>query len=202
MTILTIAGSPQSQSRSARLLEFAADRLLERGNEVDQLRIRELPAEALLQREHRHPVLQRSVARVARASGIVVATPVYNAAYSGLLKAFLDLLPPGALEDKVILPIATAGGAAHGLALDYALKPVLSALGARYVLGGIYALDHQVNWSPETGLQLDAEIAYRLEESLQRMAEAVGPLLPSADAGSVPPPLPADFDSEFARCWD
>lgn len=40
---------------------------------------------------------------------VILATPVYKAAYSGLLKTFLDLLPQGGLRDKVVLPIARNG---------------------------------------------------------------------------------------------
>ena len=57
---------------------------------------------------------------------VIVATPIYKAAYSGLLKVFLDLLPAEALRGKTVLPLASGGSVAHLLALDYALKPVLS----------------------------------------------------------------------------
>ena len=63
-SILAITGSPAPYSRSSLLAELAATRLLERGFEVDQLPVRELPAEALLQLNHQHPVIQRSLARV------------------------------------------------------------------------------------------------------------------------------------------
>ena len=66
-----------------------------------------------------------SLAQVANAQLIVVATPVYKAAYSGLLKVFLDLLPQTALAGKTVLPLATGGSPHHMLALDCALRPVL-----------------------------------------------------------------------------
>ena len=56
----------------------------------------------------------------------------------------LDLLDEKALAGKVVLPIATGGSPAHLLALEYGLKPVLSALGARHILAGVYATDKQV----------------------------------------------------------
>jgi FMN reductase len=202
MTVLTIAGSPVPHSPSSRLVEFAAARLIERGTDVDQLNIRELPPEALLRLNHEHPLLQRSLAWVARASAIIVATPVYRAAYTGLLKAFLDLLPPDAFKGKVLLPIATAGSPAHGLVLDYALNPVLSALGARNVLRGVFALDHQVTWAPETGLQLDPEIDSQIDEGIQRIADNTG-----SHSGSVSPAADSffpsyDLDPTLERCWD
>jgi FMN reductase len=66
---------------------------------------------------------------------VVVATPVYKAAYSGLLKVFLDVLPQTALKGKLVLPLATGGSPHHMLALDYALRPVLQSLGAPHTAG-------------------------------------------------------------------
>ncbi|MGA0423628.1 NAD(P)H-dependent oxidoreductase [Escherichia coli] len=66
-----------------------------------------------------------------QADGLIVATPAPNAACSGALKTLLDLLPERALQGKVVLPLATGGTVAHLLAVDYALKPVLSALKAQ-----------------------------------------------------------------------
>src|SRR5256885_12419558 len=40
---------------------------------------------------------------------VVVATPIYKASYSGVLKSFLDLLPQFGLAGKVVLPLATGG---------------------------------------------------------------------------------------------
>jgi hypothetical protein len=58
---------------------------------------------------------------------------VYKASFSGALKTLLDLFPERALEGKVVLPFATGGTIAHMLAVDYALKPVLSALKAQEI---------------------------------------------------------------------
>jgi FMN reductase len=70
-----------------------------------------------------------------------VATPIYKAAYTGLLKALLDLLPQYAFADKSVLPLATGGTTAHVLAIDYALRPVLTSLGAAHVAQGYFVLD-------------------------------------------------------------
>jgi FMN reductase len=103
---------------------------------------------------------------VARARAVVVATPVYKAAYSGVLKVFLDLLPQTALRDKVVLPLATGGSPHHMLALDYALRPVLQSLSARHILPGVYATDSQVTPLPEGGYHFGAELADRLKEAV------------------------------------
>jgi FMN reductase len=87
------------------------------------------------------------------------------------LKAFLDLLPQKALSGKVILPLATGGTLAHLLAIDYALKPVLSELGARNFLGSVYALDRQIQKQEDESFQLDADIEERLKQSLDELVE-------------------------------
>ena len=78
--------------------------------------------------------IQAALEQVAQATAVVVATPVYKAAYRGLLKEFLDLLPQFGLTEKVVLPLATGGSRSHMLALDYTLRQVLSSLAAKHVL--------------------------------------------------------------------
>lgn len=86
------------------------------------------------------------MALVDETDALVVATPIYQAAYSGLLKTFLDLLPQHAFAGKPVLPLATGGSPAHVLALDYALRPVLTALGAQ-VSQGRFILDRHITAS-------------------------------------------------------
>ncbi|MEY4321136.1 MAG: hypothetical protein RLZZ471_1077, partial [Actinomycetota bacterium] len=105
-----------------------------------------------------------AINRVADAQAVVVATPVYKAAYSGVLKVFLDLLPQAGFKDKVVLPLATGGSPHHMLALDYALRPVLQSLGARQILSGVYASDSQVPKTESGGYQVSEEIEARLAE--------------------------------------
>jgi FMN reductase len=168
-TVLLLAGSPSAPSRSTALLEAVGTRLALRGARIERVTVRELPAAALLAGDASHPALQRAAEQLAQARAVVVATPVYKAAYSGVLKAFLDLLPQSALKAKTVLPLATGGSPHHMLALDYALRPVLQALAARHVLAGVYATDAQVTLTPEGAYQLQAELAQRLDDSVQTL---------------------------------
>lgn len=173
MSIVTIAGSPSAQSRSTRLLEEAGAWLKEEGYSHRAIAVRDLPADSLLQANVNSPALQAASKLVEKASGVIIATPVYKAAYSGALKAFLDILPQHAFAGKVVLPIVTGGSPAHMLAMDYALKPVLAALGARYVLTGVYATESQIRTREDGSLELDDNIALRLEDALQRFSESL-----------------------------
>ena len=174
MTVLLLAGSPSEKSRSAALLDAVQQRLQLRGVQVERLHIRDLSPQALLLADVGNPTVSRAVAQVARARALVVATPVYKAAYSGVLKVFLDLLPQTALKDKHVLPLATGGSPNHMLALDYALRPVLQSLGAHHILPGIYATDAQVVLLSEGGYQIHADIDRRLDEAVDTLvAEAL-----------------------------
>lgn len=171
MTVLLIAGSPTSPSRSTALLESVGERLARRGADIDRLVIRDLPAQPLLLAQWDHPVIERAIAQVARAQVVVVATPVYKAAYAGVLKVFLDLLAQDALKGKTVLPLATGGSPHHMLALDYALRPVLQALAARHILPGVYATDAQITLTPERAYQVHRDLAPRLDDAADLLAD-------------------------------
>ena len=133
------------------------------------VRIRDLPATALLHANFANPEIVNALSRVAKADVVVIATPIYKAAYSGLLKAFLDLLPQDGLQHKAVVALATGGSPAHFLAVDYALKPVLSALRTREVLDTVYATDSQLAKLADGIYTANTEI----EERLQRAAYQV-----------------------------
>jgi len=173
MSILLIAGSPSAPSRSSRLLQYASEQLVLRGHRTSTLQVRDLPAQALLHAEFGNAELKAAQAIVAEADAVVIATPVYKAAYSGLLKTFLDLLPQDGLDGKLVLPLATGGSQSHMLALDYALRPVLTSLSARHVLPSIYATDAQVVWSAEAGLAIDPGILARLQTGIDNLSASL-----------------------------
>jgi FMN reductase len=164
MSIVALSGSPSANSRSTALLRHALGRLAD-GPARTEIALRELPPAALLQADAAHPAIRAACEQLAAARLVIVATPIYKAAYSGLLKTFLDLLPQDALRGKTVLPLATGGSAAHLLALDYALRPVLAALGARHQLDAVYACDAQLARTPE-GYAVAGELAARIERAL------------------------------------
>lgn len=170
MSIVSISGSPSQRSRSAWLLHLAHDRLAESEGGGRFIAVRDLPAGALLAADTDAPLVRDAIEAVHGADLVIVATPIYKAAYSGLLKAFLDLLPQDALRGKTVLPLATGGSLAHLLALDYALKPVLAALGARDILDGVFASDAQLAPLPDGGYAPDDALLARLERALEPVA--------------------------------
>jgi FMN reductase len=61
---------------------------------------------------------------------LVVATPLYKATYTGLLKLFVDRFPRDALAGTVAIPLVTAGFAGQLLAAEVHLRPLLVEVGA------------------------------------------------------------------------
>ncbi|MDZ8055439.1 MAG: NADPH-dependent FMN reductase [Aulosira sp. ZfuVER01] len=172
--ILAIAGSPTHPSRTYALVEYAAQLLSQQKDlSTNIISVRDIPAEVLAYGRYDSPALEQPKALLEKASGVIIATPIYKAAYTGVLKAFLDLLPQKALAGKVVLPLAVGGTIAHLLSVEYALKPVLSELGARHILSTVYAVDKQIKIQPDGSVQFDEEIDHRLQDVVNEFALAV-----------------------------
>jgi FMN reductase len=170
--VLIINGSPSSPSRTGALCDHLARELTGLGLPSQNLVLRDLPAEALIRGQADADGIKEAVALVQAARAIALVTPIYKAAYSGLTKVFLDLLPQFAFNDKLVLPLATAGSPAHVLALDYALRPVLASLGVRHAAAGFVVLERQLEVSPD-GVRLDAEAAQKLRPILEAFVDSV-----------------------------
>jgi FMN reductase len=74
----------------------------------------------------------------------VFASPTYKAAYTGLLKAFLDRYGPNGLAGTVAVPVMTGGWPGHLLAVEVHLRPVLVELGASIPSRGLYVTEPEL----------------------------------------------------------
>ena len=185
MSILLLGGSPSHPSSSSRLLLHIGAQLALQGHDYDTLFVRDLPAQALLHADFGDPAVRQAQALVAAADAVVIATPVYKASCSGILKAFLDLLPQDGLAGKLVLPVATGGSQSHMLALDYALRPILSALDARHVLTSIYATSEQLVLDVDGSLTLHPAIAARVGAGVAHLAELLQVLADKRQPGAA-----------------
>jgi FMN reductase len=173
-SIVALAGSPSVESRTVALLRHIAGGLA--GHDVTVVSVRALPAEALLGADATDPAVAEVVAQVLDADGLIVASPVYKAAYSGVIKTFLDLLPHGALAGKAVLPLLTGGAPVHALAVDYALRPVLTALGARHVVPGLFLIDKQIERTPD-GVVLSRDVQATVDAAVGELTAALPTVL-------------------------
>jgi FMN reductase len=74
----------------------------------------------------------------------VVASPTFKASYTGLLKSFLDWFGAGSLNGVTVVPVMVGAGAAHALAVEVHLRPVLVEIGALLPTRGLYVTEDQL----------------------------------------------------------
>jgi FMN reductase len=172
VNVAIIVGTPNKHSRLQGLIQIVDERLRTTGNvTLNYVHAAELPPEDLIDARFDSPEVIQANKKVVEADAVVIASPVYKASYSGILKAYLDLLPQKGLSGKPVLPLVIGGTISHLLAIDYALKPVLSALGARNILGGVYAVDSWVTRTEQGGFELTEELKARLEASAEELLQ-------------------------------
>jgi FMN reductase len=194
--VLAISGSPSSRSRTAMVTQHVLGLLKSEDLETRFLSVRDLPAEALLRGNTSEPQIADALAAVEQASGIVCATPIFKAAYSGLLKCMLDILPQFALAGKAILPIATGGSVAHVLALDYGLRPVLQSMGARHIVQSHFIPEKDVTVEGD-GVVLDPGTVLPLGEAVHHFKAALGLIAIDALMGHPRPVRPTMENSSI-----
>jgi FMN reductase len=90
-----------------------------------------------------------AVTAVTQADGLIAATPVFNASYSGLFKSFFDIVDKDSFAGKPVLIAATGGSPRHSMVLDHALRPMFSYLRAVVVPTGVYAASE--DWAGTSG---------------------------------------------------
>ncbi|MFD6137614.1 NADPH-dependent FMN reductase [Isoptericola sp. NPDC056618] len=169
-SVVVVSGNPRAGSRTLTAAETAARRVAELLGAADVATI-ELAAFAGEILTAAHPAADAAKERLARATVAVVATPVYKASYTGLLKAFLDLYGPDGLAGVVVVPLVVSGNPAHALAGEAHLRPVLVELGAVVPTRTLTLTEAQL---PDLGEALDPWFA-RWATPLRRAAGVPAP---------------------------
>jgi FMN reductase len=143
-SVVTVVGNPKAGSRTAAAAASVAELLAsELGTpyRIDELIDLVTIAPSIFQgdaaAEPDRAELESAVELVSSASVIVIATPVYKGSYTGLLKSFLDVLPPRALAGAVVVPVTVSAAPSHKLLADQHLRPVLAELGASVPVPGV-----------------------------------------------------------------
>ncbi|QJW37893.1 NADPH-dependent FMN reductase [Cellulosimicrobium protaetiae] len=172
-TVLAVSGNPRPGSRTLGAAETVARRVatLLGVTDVTTIDLATLAGEVL---GTEHPAADAARDRLAAATVAVVATPVYKASYTGLLKAFLDLYGPDGLAGVVVVPLVVSGNPAHALVGEVHLRPVLVELGAVVPTRSLTVTEPQL---ADLGPVVDTWVA-REGESLRRAAT---PLLADGD---------------------
>lgn len=135
-SVVALVGNPRPASRTRSTAEHVAARLVPHlgadpdgpgASDVTTVDLADVAAELFTADRAAADAALRTVAA---ASVLVVATPVYKASYTGLLKAFLDGYGPDGLAGVVAVPVVVTGSPAHALVGEVHLRPLLVELGA------------------------------------------------------------------------
>lgn len=133
---------------------------------------------AAVHRGNLPPGPETVIAAIERADVLVVATPVYKAAYTGLFKHLFDLIDPKMLEGRPVILAATGGSDRHALVIEHHLRPLFAFFGAFAVPTGLYASD--ADFTPEGDLTeaMRAHVAPALDqvEGFLRLHRAAPPV--------------------------
>lgn len=135
-TIAVVAGNPKPASRTLAAAQYVATELAGEPDFVVDLAL--LGADLLDWQSEKVATL---VEEVGRAGLVIVASPTYKGAYTGLLKLFLDRFPGGSGLSGLAVPLMLGGGLAHALAPELVLRPVLTELGATVPGRGLFVVD-------------------------------------------------------------
>jgi FMN reductase len=87
------------------------------------------------------PEATAALIAVEAADVIVVGSPAYRAAYTGLFKHFFDFVGQYALVDKPIVLTATGGSDRHALLVEHQMRPLFGFFQALTLPLGIFATE-------------------------------------------------------------
>jgi FMN reductase len=151
LVVVTAGTSDPSSTRmlADRLAQRVTDLASRRGRKVATrvIDLRELATEitTAMVSQLVGPNLQRAVAALGEADGIVASTPVYAAGASGLFTSFFQVLDNDLLIAKPVALAATAGTARHALVVDEQLRSLFAYLRTTAVPTSLFAAPE--DWS-------------------------------------------------------
>lgn len=149
LAVTTVVGNPKRLSRTlatAEALAAAIGAELGARPRAASIDLAELYLDGI---EPPHDGFEHAAAQIQSGRVLIVATPVYKASYTGLLKLFLDQLPPRALAGVAAVPVTIAASAEHRLLADLQLRPVLAELGAHLPVPSLTLRENELADLPE-----------------------------------------------------
>jgi FMN reductase len=135
-------------------------------------------------RDQLPPAARAVLDAVETADGLVVGSPVYKGAYTGLFKHLFDLVDPAALAGKPVAIVATGGGARHALVVEHAFRPLFGFFGALQIPTAVYASDAEFR----DGVLAEAGVSARAAEAGGQLAALLAHRAAAAAPGARAPP--------------
>ncbi|MFC8596917.1 NAD(P)H-dependent oxidoreductase [Isoptericola sp. NPDC057191] len=165
-TVVALVGNPRPGSRTRAAAERVARAVAAHQGLGDpaSLDLADLAPDLLVADR---PRVDDALRAVAAARYVVVATPVYKASYTGLLKAFVDRYGHRGLDGVTALPLVVSASPDHASAGDDHLRPLLVELGATVPASSLALLESEL---PDVGDRVDAWVAGWLGERVAEVA--------------------------------
>ncbi len=171
-SIAVVVGNPKVKSRTLGVAERVAAAaataagLATSGSIADQMSVIELASLGPQLFDWSSADVKAAVATLSSSTLAVIATPVYKATYTGLLKSFLDWFGTTGLSGVTVVPVMVGGSAGHALAVEVHLRPLLVEIGATVPTRGLFVLEQELD-------DLDTTIATWLEHAGPLLANSV-----------------------------
>ncbi|WP_164518082.1 NADPH-dependent FMN reductase [Pseudoalteromonas rubra] len=126
--ILGIGGSLEPDSRSEVLLKHMLAALEKQGGCTEMLSLREVGLPLYSEKSKQQALAQSFIDKAARAKAIVLCSPEYHSAISGVLKNALDFLSKDELSHKPVALMAVCGGAIGGTSAINNMATIVASL--------------------------------------------------------------------------
>lgn len=179
LNILGISGSLRTKSMNTYALQ-AAGQLMPEGMKLTITSLADIP---LYNQDVQDQGIPASVTRlcdeIARADGLLIASPEYNFSISGVLKNAIDWLSRPSSDiarvfgDRAIAVIGASPGGFGTILAQNAWLPVLRTLGTRPWFGGRLMVSRAGQVFNETGEMVDEKMKGQLQQFLQGFAASL-----------------------------
>ncbi len=144
MKAVVVVGNPKLQSRTRAAVVALAEAVLASAGADDGVTVIELSPLVGALFSWSDEAVAEAKREVLTSELLVIASPVYKASYTGLLKAFLDQFGRDELGAIATVPLMVGASPAHSLAVESQLRPVLVEIGASCPTRGVYVLESEV----------------------------------------------------------
>ncbi len=142
MKLLGICGSPSIPSRTLNAVEKTLDFAKEwdKSLSIETVNIRDCDIPFC---DSRDPQLyegdaKKIISKIVECNGLVVGTPIYRGAYTGIIKNLFDIIPNNSLQGKPVGIIVTGKTDHHYLSIEHMIKPLIGFFHAHVIPGAVY----------------------------------------------------------------
>ena len=125
---------------------------------------------------------RRIVEAIEGADALIVGSPVYKGAYTGLFKHLFDFVDPAALVGKPVILSAAGGGPRHALVVEHSLRPLFGFFSAHTIPSAVYGSDADFR----DGALVDPGVKARIQDAAGQLADLLQARAARAGAPDAP----------------